>query len=220
MSTKNPFNINNLTLTESWSKAWQSKQFRWKLTIVFSVFLLVVVNAPTYLGYIQTRNGLILNDIVLNYLPAKDVSNYIFVFLYATVVYFLIRIFRNAQLFLLFALTFVFETYFRMITIYLFPLNPPVGLIELIDPFAAIFIYGKKGAITHDLFFSGHTATMLIVCLFMKTKVDRWIAYLSTTIVIVLLLIQHIHYTIDIVGAFFFTYLAYFLAKKIYTFEK
>ncbi|MBP6386096.1 MAG: hypothetical protein KA313_08340 [Pseudarcicella sp.] len=216
MNTNSINPINNSTSLQSWSKAWQNNQFRWKFIGTLILFSIIAFNAPTYLGYIQTRKGVVLNDFILESLPALDVSNYIFVILYSLVVYFLSRTLCNAQLFLLFSMTFVIETYFRMLTIYLFPLEPPLGLIELSDPFAAIFIYGKKGAITHDLFFSGHTATMLIVCLFMKGKIQRFIAYLAALIVIVLLLIQHIHYTIDILGAFFFTFLAYFLAKRIY----
>jgi hypothetical protein len=60
-------------------------------------------------------------------------------------------------------------------------------------------------AITKDLFFSGHTATMVFVCVFLKRNIEKKIALILSVLLVILLLIQHIHYTIDVIGAIAFT---------------
>jgi hypothetical protein len=127
----------------------------------------------------------------------------------------LLRVLAKPQLFLLFALTFVIETVFRMTTIYLFPLNPPADLVILHDTFAELLIYGDTEPITKDLFFSGHTATMVMICLFVEGRRDKIASIIATFALAVLLLIQHVHYTVDVFGALFFTYISYLIAKQI-----
>ncbi len=100
----------------------------------------------------------------------------------------------------------------RMLSINLVPLDPPVGLIPLIDPLSNAF-YGKT-YITKDLFYSGHTSTIFLMFLCLRRRWDRLFALVGTLIVGRLLLVQHVHYTIDVLGAFVFTYPLYWLGKK------
>jgi len=79
------------------------------------------------------------------------------------------------------------------------PLDPPVGLIPLSDPVTGIF-YGESN-ITKDLFFSGHTATVTLMFLCLQKKNDKIVAFTAIIILAVLLLVQHVHYTIDILAA-------------------
>jgi len=94
-------------------------------------------------------------------------------------------------------------------------LNPPIGLVDLHDPIAEMFIYGENLAITKDLFFSGHTATMVFVCYYLPTKLERKIALGLTFILASLLLIQHVHYSLDILAAPVATWLSIQLAKRL-----
>ena len=117
--------------------------------------------------------------------------------------------------FVWFAWAFNLETVFRFLTIYFVALNPPSGIVDLHDPVAAMFIYGENMPITKYLFFSGHTATMLFACYFLTLKKEKIVAILLSIILALLLLIQHVHYTIDIVMAPFFTLLAIGIIKKL-----
>jgi len=170
---------------------------------------------PDYFRNIQKRTGTDLNDFVLANIPYFDVSPYIFAIIYGLLIYTILQVLIKPQLFLLFALTFLIETVFRMTTIYFFPLNPPSDLVLLHDTFAQILIYGDTEPITKDLFFSGHTATMVMICLFVEGKKEKIITIISTFALASLLLIQHVHYTVDLIGALFFTYLSYIIAQKI-----
>lgn len=100
-----------------------------------------------------------------------------------------------------------------MLSINLLPLNPPIGLIPMVDPLTNAF-YGKV-YITKDLFYSGHTSTIFLIFLCLRQRWDRLMTFVGTLIVGSLLLVQHVHYTIDVLGAFVFTYPLYWIGKKI-----
>lgn len=205
----------NTNIFSRWKIALTNFAYTIKLMITIAIFAVGAMQFPTYFSHIQKRNGQFLNDYVLDYLPAHDVSTAIFAIIYSLLIYMLYRVLTNPNLFLLFALTFVIETVFRMTTIYLFPLNAPSNLVFLHDTFAELLIYGNTEPITKDLFFSGHTATMVMIWLFVEKPLEKFIAAIATFILASMLLIQHVHYTVDILGAFFFTYLSYLIAKKI-----
>ena len=101
-------------------------------------------------------------------------------------------------------------TLVRMASIGLISLNPPAGLIPLADPITNQF-YGIH-YITHDLFFSGHTTTVFLIFLCLKKKPDRIYSLLASVALGFLLLVQHVHYTIDVLAAPVFTYVFYRVA--------
>jgi len=70
-----------------------------------------------------------------------------------------------------------------------------------------------------DLFFSGHTGLpFLMALIFWNDKVLRYIFLISSVVFGAVVLLGHIHYSIDVLGAFFITYtifhIALFLFKK------
>jgi hypothetical protein len=93
------------------------------------------------------------------------------------------------------------------------PLNPPAGLLPITDPLSNV-LYGSK-FITKDLFYSGHTGTLLLIYLNLKKKPERIYTLLCTIAVGILVLVQHVHYVIDVVSAPFFTYCCYLLGCKM-----
>ncbi len=104
----------------------------------------------------------------------------------------------------------------RMVTIYFVPLEPPSDMIVLQDPIADHLVFGT--VITKDLFFSGHVSTLVLFGLYWPSSRGKYL-YFSIAIVDALLLTaQHVHYSIDVIAAPFFAYLAYviqnFLSRK------
>jgi hypothetical protein len=90
---------------------------------------------------------------------------------------------------------------------YLLPLEPPVTMIPLSDPFAEYFTTGS--VMTKDLFFSGHTATLFFLYLMTEKKLLRYVFLCATITVALLVMAQHVHYAIDVFAAPFFTYAVY-----------
>jgi PAP2 superfamily C-terminal len=203
------------SLKTNWIAEWRYTEFRIKIITAVALFLSVTLQLANYFVKIQQRQGNYLNDAVLNFIPARDVSLPIFTIIYGMLVFMFFRILPNPRQTLLFTFVFVAETCFRMTSIYLVPLNPPKNLVDMHDKFAEMFIYVSDTPITKDLFFSGHTATMVIIFLMLRKRSDKIFGFIVGIILAFLLLTQHVHYTIDVFGAVVFTYLAYFIAQKL-----
>ena len=101
----------------------------------------------------------------------------------------------------------------RIIAMYLVPLDPPAKMISLIDPFVEYF--GTGQTLTKDLFFSGHTATLFILFIVSEKGFYKTLFLVSTLLVAFSVLLQHVHYTIDVFAALFFTYSSYLLLLKL-----
>jgi len=197
----------------TWQFAWEYPAFRIKLFLGIFIMGLILFYLEDFFIYIQARNGVPINDWLLNALPARDVSTYIFLILYPSSALVFWKIRSNSAMCITFLWGYIFMCLARMVTITLIPLEPPVNIIHLEDPFSIIF-YGTH-VITKDLFFSGHTASLFLVGLCLENKRDKIIMFAATAILAVLLLIQHVHYTADVIAAPFFSYLFWRLGKTI-----
>ncbi len=198
----------------SWKEALQSKKFR-SLFLFGAIGMLINISIwPVFLGTIEKRNGILLHDAVLALLPATDLSIPIFTLLWAVTILMIVRMVQQPKLFLMFLFSYWFLFLARMVTIYLTPLNPPLVLIKLKDPISNMF-YGQGGGfITKDLFFSGHTASLFLMFLFLKNKWERRLALLASVAVGTMVLFQHIHYSIDVLFAPPFAFAIYWIVKR------
>jgi PAP2 superfamily C-terminal len=201
----------NITIKERWSIAFANKIFKQKFLIAFIVLIVVLIFLPHFFQHIEKRNGIVLDDFILQRLKPRDVSVVIFFIIWAVTILMMTRALRNPNIFIVLLTSFTLLTISRIISIYLFALNAPIDLIILKDPLSNFF-YGTT-FITKDLFYSGHTATMFLMFLCLKKKIDKWIAFVASFFVGILVLVQHVHYSIDVLVAPFFTYIIYRLAK-------
>lgn len=189
--------------------------FRKRIQLGLVVWIAVLIAFPFFFNYIENRNGIHLNDFIINSIPAYDVSIPTFLIIWSMFLLFLYRAIYDPTLLLIFLWGFIFLSASRFISIYLVPLNPPEQLIALRDPITNIF-YGKKhGFITKDLFYSGHTSTQFLMCLCFTKRSDKILALISTILVGTLVLIQHVHYSIDVIAAPFLTYVIFLLSKQV-----
>lgn len=201
------------TYKEKWSASWQQPAFRKKLIAGLLLVIITLAILPIFFQAIEKRNGPVLNDWVLQWLPIADVSIPIFVFIWAATLVGLVRCVQEPDICIVLVWSYLLVCLSRLISIWVVTLNPPHNLIALIDPISNTF-YGKK-FVTKDLFYSGHTSSIFVIFLSLQKKGDKLFLLLATIAVGLLLLIQHVHYTIDVVTAPVFTLLCYYLAKKI-----
>lgn len=100
-----------------------------------------------------------------------------------------------------------------MITMYLVPLDPPAGCIDLEDP--VVFGLGTGQKVVKDLFFSGHTATAFMLFQVARNKYLKIYFLLATIIVGVCVILQKAHYTIDVFVGIIFSYTSYNLILSL-----
>jgi hypothetical protein len=204
----------SFSIAEScWQTAWQNKSFRIKALIGTILLLIILVCFPIFFNHIQYRQGILLNDWLLSILPAHNMSVMIFICIWSTTLLALIRSVQNPDFFLTTLYSYCLLSIFRFITITIVALDPPVDLIPLADPLSNFF-YGKS-FITKDLFFSGHTSTLFLISLCLHQKKDKYFALITSIMVGILVLIQHVHYTIDVITSPFFALIAYKMGKKL-----
>ena len=200
-------------LRRNWKETWNSSLQRTQLIIGSVLMTIISFVLPTFFNLIQKRNGPVLNDWVLAAIPPHNVSWAIFTVIWGIGFYALWRGIEKPTIFINYVWTFIFITILRILAITFVPLNPPAGLIVLTDPLTAVF-YGRS-TITKDLFFSGHTSILFLAFLCLERKWDRILALGGTVIVICLLLIQHVHYTIDVIAAPIIIYPVYRIVKYL-----
>jgi hypothetical protein len=87
--------------------------------------------------------------------------------------------------------------------------------ILLINPFSTLFGNAAGIYLTKDLFFSGHASSTFLLWLYCRGKGHLGAVALAAHLVTVsVVLLAHLHYTIDIVGAWAVTYSVYALAER------
>lgn len=177
--------------------------------------LSIVYALPIFFNHIEKRKGIQLHDWLLAAVTPHNVSPIIFTFIWGMILLIFVRALYKPVIYINYCWTLMFVSIFRLTCISLVPLQPPIGLVPLTDPLTGVF-YGQA-LITKDLFFSGHTATLVLIYLCLEKKRDKQIALFSVIAVGVLLVIQHIHYTIDILAAPVFTYASFKIARFILT---
>jgi hypothetical protein len=207
--------MHNISLIETipnWKSAWQNTIFRKKIYIGLIMLLIILISFPVFFQYIEKRPGTTLNDLLLNKIPPSNVSIIIFISIWATFLLTIIRSFKHPDFFITILYAYCLLCIFRFISITFVPLDAPVGLIPLLDPISNSF-YGKT-FVTKDLFFSGHTSTLFLMYFSFQQRLDKYFSLSTACLVGVLVLIQHVHYTIDVLAAPIFAYISLIITKK------
>ena len=199
----------------SWPAAWSVPGFRRRLGLVVLLLLGLLPVVPGFYRFVQARPGQQLADPLLALLPAQDHSNLIFALIYgaiaATLGYLLPRPARLLQALWAYYLL----QLLRMATLWLLPLEPPAALVVLHDPLMDRLFAVTTQPIVRDLFFSGHTATMTLLTLAGRGRRWRGVLGLMTVTVGLLVLVQRVHYSYDVLVAPWFAWAAYWLAGRI-----
>lgn len=178
-----------------------------KISIITAVILLfcavVFTRFLEYREVVTNRSGILIDDPLFKLLPLQEHSNAIFAITYGAIILYIAFNFRGTGFAARAILSYAFVLLLRIPSMLLVPLKVHPDLIFLKDPFLNELIYPSK--ITNDLFFSGHVALM---CIFILLSRFKWIFVTLAAILASLLLMQRVHYTIDILGAVPFAWMA------------
>jgi PAP2 superfamily C-terminal len=204
---------------QSWRDALKKRNQLAALIYALVLILFFILYLPYFFSQvIEQKPGHLLNDFVLNSLYPIDSSWVIFILIYACILQTIITNFRKPEIILLGLVTYCSVSLLRMLTMYLFTLEPPPGLIPLIDPFVSLIAYDPT--FTKDLFFSGHVSTLTVLILVEPQRRLKFIKIVATIVVSILLLLQHVHYTIDVVFAPLITMVLFRLMVQAFSLGK
>jgi hypothetical protein len=199
----------------NWKQAFRQKNFRVKFFLSFIVLGLLLTWIGTFFTYVEARQGHIFYDPILNFFRPKDVSDFIFYTTYGSAVIGLIYAFQSPYYTLHFCQMYVLLTLFRIVCMFVIPLDPPAGIIPLKDPILQKTVY--EGFLNlKDLFFSGHTATLFLFFFFVKNDWLKLYFFIAAVSVAFGLVIQHVHYSADIIAAPVFAFLSWKIVMKLF----
>jgi hypothetical protein len=209
-----PNEIARASIRQNWSVAWEDRTFRIVVPITMVICAAIASFLPIYFGYIQGRQGVYLTDPVLMLIKPIDVSVFTFSLLYICVIMCLGYIAYFPRFIMKAAWAYCILTCLRMFVMLFVPLEAPKEMIFLVDPVLALIVY-KEVNVTKDLFFSGHTATMFMLVFGMPNKSMKRLFIIGGIVMGALLLMQHVHYTVDVLVAPFFAYVSWRLAERL-----
>lgn len=194
-------------ILRNWKSQLKDSKFRLALYISTITIALVLTVVTSFLQIIENRDGVVIHDPFLNILSPINLTWFTFALIYGGVIIAVIYLINNPKLLVLTFFTYSVLVLSRIFAMYFLPLNPPTDMIALKDPFVEFFGGGKT--LTKDLFFSGHTSLMFMLFLIIKEKKLKRMFFYSTFLVGFSVLLQHVHYTIDVIVAPVFAYASY-----------
>jgi hypothetical protein len=197
----------------TWKEALQSSRVRGAIAFCVITFLLMFLFMPSYYrDVINPKKGFAMDDPFLNMFTPRDWYLPIFFILYVAVGHTFYAYFRNPAIVLVGVTTYCLVNILRTITMYLVTLEPPAGMILLADPISSA-LYPSTG-FAKDLFFSGHVSTIMIVVFLEKNGLAKILKAVGTIVIAILLAWQRVHYTLDLLAAPVFTYVAFLIVQK------
>lgn len=161
-----------------------------------------------FLSFNESRMGYLMFDPVLELLPSVELSGPLFMMTYMSIVFGLILSFTSLRDTIIAIQAICCLLILRIICMSLVPLEPPVGIIPLKDDFLSHTFYDNQ-VLLKDLFFSGHTASIALLAYLIQDKTMSKVFFMISIVVGCMLILQHVHYTLDVVCAYMFSYLAY-----------
>lgn len=194
-------------LANEWKAAWSTAAFRVQVVIIVPLLIIALSLFSHFLEWIETRSGVVLQDPIVAATSPHEFTWPIFILIYAGLVIGLVTLSERPWRLLIALQSYVLMLCLRFTAMYLTPLDPPVGIIPLADPF--VQFVGSGAVPTKDLFFSGHTAALLLLSFTAVRRRLKAFFAIAALIVGVLIVWQHVHYAVDVLMAPFVAYTSY-----------
>jgi hypothetical protein len=196
-------------LMKRWNNYFRNKRSKYEFIFTSGLLIVILFLLSRFLLFVEHRPGIIPDDPLLKLFQPINLTWLTFLLIYGGLAI-AIFYFAGEPERLVFAIqVYIVMVLVRIIAMYVVPFDPPSSMIQLKDPIVEYIGTGQQ--MNKDLFFSGHTATMFLLYLTSGKKYYRILFFSFTIIVAICVLIQHVHYAIDVFAAPFFTFGSYYL---------
>ena len=201
-----------MKIVNEWRSAFRNPAFRAQFVVSIVVLAVILPLMGSFLNYIGARMGVELHDPILRLFRPIGFKWITFSLIYSGIVLGFVSLLVSPFSLLLALRALSLIIILRAICLFLVPLDPPSDGIPLVDPL--IRFPGIRPVLPRDLFFSWQTALMTLFALTARWRDMKIIFSGIAFVVSLLLLLQHSHYTIDLVVAPCLAYAAYGIAKQ------
>lgn len=201
------------SIGEAWAEAWRDRGFRLQAALTAPALAAALAALARFVQWVERRPGATLPDPLLRLLEPRDVTWLTFSVIYAGLAAGVALLLRRPRDLLAALQAYVVLAALRMAVMWATPLDPPPGMIALVDPFVQAF--GTGQVLTRDLFFSGHTSTMFLLFLAAPGRFAKGLFLACTVLVAACVLWQHVHYTVDVLVAPVFAHAAWRVAARL-----
>ena len=165
------------------------------------VLILTLTSYASFLTGIEMRQGFAFQDPMHTLMGPIDLTWPIFLILYGGLIVTIGLLLRQPLILFRAMRAYTILVAIRMLCMWMLPLDPPSTMIALSDPIVELFTSGGASTLTRDLFFSGHTATFFLIGAVVPNAVFRRTFYALGCLVGMLVIAQHVHYTVDVLVA-------------------
>jgi membrane-associated phospholipid phosphatase len=194
-------------LRATWKSTFSKPALRRQAIISVALLIAILQLAIRFFNYIETRPGVVISDPILNWIPAMDLTWLAFALIYGGFIIVIPALIKRPDRLVFGMQAYVTLVIFRMGAMYLLPLDPPPGMIILRDPVVQNLLNTGE-PLTRDLFFSGHTSTMFLLYHCALNPKVKTALLIGTVGIGACVILQHVHYSVDVLAAPFFAYCA------------
>ncbi len=173
------------------------------IMVLATVATLVVtlVSYTRFLTMVESRTGAVFVDPIHVLMGPVDLTWPIFVVLYGALVLAIVTMAPTPAILFRAVRAYTMLIGLRLICMWLLPLDPPTTMIALNDPFVQVFTTGDARPLTRDLFFSGHTSILCLMGFVVPGRGRRVAFFVMAAAVGAAVILQHVHYSIDVIVA-------------------
>ncbi len=180
------------------------------------VFLVLSLVVNWYAGLYATESASnAVTDVVLSNVRVYDVDG---LFIYGTIAFWAFVFFmciREPNILPFTVKSIALFVVIRAVFISLTHIGPFPSQMVVDSNVMAKFAFGG------DLFFSGHTGLPFLMALIFWKRFYLRVLFIASSVTFgIVVLLAHLHYTIDVLSAFFITYTIYHIAEKFFAEER
>lgn len=187
--------------TQTWKQFLQDKRSITLVGITLATLFITMFSYTRFLHQVELRRGATFVDPIHVLLGPIDMTWPIFVVLYGALIVAITTMMRTPVILFKAVRAYTMLIGIRIICMWLLPLDPPATMIALNDPLVQIFTTGSAVPLTRDLFFSGHTSILCVVGFVLPQRTHKIVFFTLAAFVGVAVILQHVHYSIDVVVA-------------------
>ena len=194
-------------------KAWKKELKEHKYKIIISLVLIFIAGFLHYYSgvYVTNVEGNTVPDLILDHVGPYNLSfmySYGYLFLISLLIIYplIFRISKLSKTISYFALIVIIRSFFLIFT----HLQSPLDAIPVSFPSIINYL-----AFSNDMFFSGHVAIPLIGFFVFKDSLIKYVFLIGSIIMGAVVLLMHLHYSIDVFAAFFIVYASIHILENI-----